>query len=324
MIAFYLLIIIFFSFLLIKATDVLVLNLQSLAKRTRVGKFVITSLLLALATSFPELFVGVTAALEKRPSLSLGNIIGSNIANISLVIGGAALIGGTVTVRGRALRRDAVYAFLAGIAPMLFLLDNQLSRVDGLILLALYGLFNTWVFIERRRKKPVVFEEEGGFVFRIIRRINHKGARRDFGWIFVGIVLLLVSADMIVRFGVKIAQFFNIPLLLVGLFLVAVGTSLPELAFSLEAIRKHQSEMVFGDLLGSIVANATLVIGITALISPINIRAFDEYFLATVSYILLFGAFYFFIHTKRRLERWEGAFLVGFYLAFLLGEFIHF
>lgn len=318
----YLLAILFFSFLIIKATDILVINFQSLSRRTRLGKFAMTSFLLALATSIPELFVGITAALEGKPNLALGNVIGSNIANVSLVIGGAALIGGTVSVRGTFLRRDVFYAFLAGCAPMIFLLDKNLSRVDGLILLALYGLYNTLVLIERRRGRVSTGDEEG-FVFRIIRRLNHKGARRDLGWIFAGVVLLLFSADMLVRIAGRIALAFNIPLFLIGLFLVAVGTSLPELAFELEAIRKKQSEMVFGDLLGSVVANATLIIGITALISPIRIRAFDEYLLATIAYVLLFGAFYFFIRTKRRLERWEAAFLLGFYLAFLVGEFIH-
>jgi len=286
------------------------------------GKFAITSSLLALATSFPELFVGITAALEGKPNLALGNIIGSNIANVSLVIGGAALIGGTVAVRGTFLRRDVFYAFLAGCAPMIFLLDKSLSRVDGLILLTFYGLYNTLVFVERRRGK-ISGQDEGGFIFRVIRRLNHKGARKDLGWIFLGVALLLFSADMLVRIASRIALAFNIPLLLIGLFLVAVGTSLPELAFGLEAIRKKQSEMVFGDLLGSVVANATLIIGITALISPIKIRAFDEYLLATIAYVLLFGAFYFFIRTKRRLERWEAAFLLGFYLAFALGSFVH-
>jgi cation:H+ antiporter len=110
--------------------------------------------------------------------------------------------------------------------------------------------------------------------------------------------------------------------LLVGLFLVAIGTSLPELAFELKAIREKEPGMVFGDLLGSVVANGTLIIGITSLISPIKIQAFNEYLLATAAFVVIFGVFYLFIRTKKKLERWEGAVLLGAYVIFILLEFI--
>lgn len=300
-------------------------NIKSLSRRTRLGQFAVTSFLLALATSLPELFVGVAAALEGLPNLSLGNIIGSNIANLSLVIGGAALISGTVHVRGVFLQRDVFYAFLAGAAPMILLFDKSLSRVDGLILLSLYGFYQIMVFAERRKMMVNEDEEdeEEGFVHRLLRKLNHRGAKREFGWIFLGVALLLFSADMLVRVAKEIAIAFNIPILLIGLFLVAVGTSLPELAFSLKAIKKHQPSMVFGNLLGSIVANGTLIIGVTVLISPIKIMAFGEYLLATIAFVFMFAVFYIFVRTKRKLERWEGAFLLGFYLAFVFSAFVH-
>ena len=321
MLVVYLLLILFFSFLLIKASDILLVNLTSIARRTKLGQFAITSFLLALATSLPEFFVGVAAALADKPNLSLGNIIGANIANLSLVIGGAALFSGAVIVRGNFLRRDVFYAFLAGAAPMLLLIDKNLSRVDGLILLTLYGFYQFMVFTEGKQEK--LAEEQKKFSQRVLERLNHRGTRKELGWTFLGVALLLFSADMIVRVASKVALIFNIPLLLVGLFVLAIGTTLPELTFSLRAIKKHQPTMVFGNLLGSIVANSTLVIGVVSLISPIRIQAFSEYLLATLAFVLIFGAFYFFTRTKHRLERWEGAFLLGFYLAFLLSEFIH-
>lgn len=322
MIIVYLALIVFFCFILIKATDILVINLKSLSQATKLGEFAITSFLLALATSLPELFVGITAALEGKPNLSLGNVVGSNIANLSLVIGGAALIGGTVAVRGIFLRRDVFYAFLAGAAPMLLLFDKQLSRVDALILLVLYGFYNAWVFNERYREVVARDGQEPGFVHRLIRSLNHQGGKAELGWIFLGIALLLFSADMLVRIATKLAVVLNLPLLLIGLFLVAVGTSLPELAFSLRAIREKRAEMVFGDLLGSIVANGTLIIGLTCLISPVRIRAFQEYLLATMAFVIIFGLFYLLIRTKKKLERWEGAILLLVYLLFVLLEFL--
>lgn len=320
----YLGLILLFSFVLIKATDILVVNLKGLARTTGLGQFAVATFLLALATSLPELFVGLTSALEGEPNLSLGNVIGSNIADLSLIIGGAALIGGTVSVHGIFLRRDVFYAFLAGAAPMVLLFDKGLSRIDGMILLFLYGFYNIWVFRERYQELVAGKDEQEGFIRRLIRRINHRGTKTELAWIFLGVALLLFSADMLVRIAERMALAFNIPILLIGLFLVAVGTSLPELAFELKAVRAKQSQMVFGDLLGSIVANGTLIIGLTCLIAPFKIQAFDEYLLATMAFVVVFGAFYFFIRTKHRLERWEGAALLGIYLLFILLEFFHF
>lgn len=314
---------IFFSFLLIKATDILVINLKSLSQKTRLGQFALTSFLLALATSLPELFVGVTSALEKHPNLSLGNVIGANIANLSLVVGGAALLGGTITVQGTFLNRDVFYAFLAGAAPMVLLFDKYLGRIDGLILLCLYGLYNAWIFAERKKELvAAVGEGDKSFVWRLMRRLNHRGARREIGWMFLGMALLLFSAEMIVRLAEKFAVILNIPLLLIGLFIVSVGTTLPELVFELKVIRQHHPTMVFGNLLGSIVANGTLIIGLVALIEPIRVQAFAQYLLATMAFVVVFGAFYFFVRTKHKLERWEGVVLVGLYLVFVLVEFI--
>lgn len=319
MILIWILSIVLFSFLLIKATDILMLNLKPLVSRTRIGAFAISGLIMALGTSLPELFVGITSALRGTPSLSLGNVIGSNIANLSLIIGGAALIGGTVHAQGNFLKQDVFYAFLAGAAPMVLLFDKQLSRLDGLILLAVYGFYQGMIFNERTSGG---ISREDGFIHRLIRRLNHRGTRRELGWIFLGLALLLFSAEMVVWSAKMIAVFLNIPIFLIGLLLVAVGTSLPELAFEIKAIKERQPAMAFGDLLGSIVANATLIIGLTSLIAPIRIQAFPQYLLATMAFVVIFGAFYFFVRTKHRLDRWEGMVLVGLYLAFVLSEFI--
>ena len=323
LIVLYLFLIFGFSILLVKATDILVINLNSLARKTHIGQFAITTFLLALATSLPELVVSLTAAFEGKSVLALGNVIGSNIADMSLVIGGASLVGGAVAVRGIFLRRDVFYAFLAGAAPMVLLFDKSLERTDGLILLALYGFYNVWVLRERQRHLAETRDgEEEGLITRLLKRLNHTGAKKELGWIFLGVALLLFSAGMIVRLAGKMALVLNLPLLLIGVFLVAVGTSLPELAFELKAVRARQPEMVFGDLLGSVVANGTLIIGLVALISPVRIQAFDEYLLATMAFVVVFGLFYLFIRTKHSLERWEGAALLGIYLVFALLEFL--
>lgn len=312
----YLGLLLFFSFLLIKSTEILIGALNRLSRASRLSKFGLTSFLLALATSLPELFVGITAALEKKPNLSLGNVLGSNIADLSLVIGGASIIGGSIGVAGSFLFKDMVYVFIAGILPLLMLIDGRLTKVEGLMLLAIYGVYNFTVLKGRKKiRRRESFRK-------ILRRLNHKSSDRQVAWIFMGAALLIFSADGIVKTAGLLAQSFKVPLMLIGLFVVAIGTSLPELSFEIAAVRKRQTGMVFGDLLGSIVANSTLILGTTALICPIVLDAgFKVYFWATIAFLLMFFFFWLFVRTKRKLERWEGAVLLLLYLAFLFFEF---
>jgi len=318
MVIVYIFLIIFFCLLLIKATEVLVFNFHSLSKKTRIGEFAVAGLIMGLATSLPEFFVGLTSAFEGSSSLSLGNVIGANIANLSLVIGGAALIGGAVSLRGGFFYRDLIYAFLAGLSPLVLFLDGDLSRVDGLILLSLYGFYQTIVFKNQSRLNSSGQKE--GLSFRFFRHLNPRDTSREIGWIFLGIAVLFFSGEMIVRMAKEIALFFNLPILIIGLLLVSMGTTLPELFFELEAIKNRKAELAFGNLSGSIVANGTLIIGLVSLISPIKFQAFSEYFMAAGAFVFIFLMFYYFIRTKRKLERWEGAFLLGFYFAFFLME----
>jgi cation:H+ antiporter len=313
MLVFYLFLLLLFSFLLIKSANILVDSLRNLSRTAHLGKFALTSFILAFATSLPELFVGIAAALENRPNLSLGNVIGSNIADLSIVIGGTALVGGTMNVVGDFLQKDIFYTFLAGSLPLILLLDKTLSQVDGLILLVVYVWYVVTVLKLQKRKS---------FLNGIIRRLSERETEVQLTWLFVGIVLLIFSADMLVRMSYRLAAALNIPLLLIGLFIVAVGTSLPELSFGIEAIRKRQIAMIFGNLLGSVVANSSLVLGVTSLLSPIRIVVLQEYLLATIFFVVIFGVFYFFIRTKRRLERWEGGALFLLYLLFALVEFV--
>jgi len=173
----YLFLIIFFCFLLIKATDILIINFKALTEKTNFGKFALTGLILGLATSLPEYFVGITSAIKQTPNLSLGNIVGANIANLSLVVGGAALIGGSVSVSGLFFHREIFYALLVGALPMFLLLDKNLSRIDGLILLLLYGFYQVCIFKERSRRKEESSPQ--GFVHRLFRRLNHRLAKQN-------------------------------------------------------------------------------------------------------------------------------------------------
>ncbi|MCA9371922.1 sodium:calcium antiporter [Candidatus Woesebacteria bacterium] len=310
--------IIFFSVVLIKAADVLATRLRKIANKTKMGGFFITALIVGLATSLPELFVGITSALDGVPNLSLGNAIGSNIADVTLVAGGAALLGGTVHIRNKAYSRDLLHAFLVGLAPLFLLLDNSLSRVDALILIAIYLFYNYDILL--KRTKEVAHRETNAFVY-LFRKIRKNHTEKHFMYVFLSLAVILFSADMIVKLGIDLSTSLQVPPLLIGLLFVSIGTSLPEFVVEFQAIRRHDVAVFLGDLLGSIVANGSLVVGITTLIHPITIQVFDEYLFATIFFLLLFLFFYFYVRTRQRLERWEGAILIFLYIVFMVIEF---
>jgi len=153
-----------------------------------------------------------------------------------------------------------------------------------------------------------------------IKKIENT-RRAEWGKLFVGIALLLFTSDLIVKMSVGLAETIRLPLFIVGLFVVAIGTSLPELAFSFRALSDGEPTMFFGNLIGSTIANSTLVVGLSALIFPVNIGAFKDYANSAIFFVVVFLSFIYFIKSKRRLDRWEALFLIGIYTLFALFEF---
>jgi cation:H+ antiporter len=311
-----------FTFLLIKSADITVISLRRLSRSTHASAFVLSAILLALATSFPELFVGITSALEKTPNLSLGIVLGSNIANLSLMSGLAAIITGRVFVHGDFLKRDIAIAFVAGIIPILLSLDGRLSRVDGLILLCVYLAYATSFFKVRFIEIAKRHESES-FVHRFFRVINHIDVDRtkETGRLFVGIALLLASADFVVLVSKQLAVAINIPVYVIGLIIVAIGTSLPELAFSLRSLKDKEPKMFFGNILGSTIVNSSLIVGTTVLINPITQISIKDYVNSAIFFVVIALTFWYFVRSKFRLDRWEAGILVGLYIIFAVIEF---
>ena len=183
-------------FLLVKSTEMLIGVLRHLAKFGGVGKFGLTAFLLALATSLPELVVGIVSALEGDPTIALGNVLGSNIADLSIVIGGVALFGGGIVVKGKFIQRDLFLSFLAGSLPLLMLIDGRLTRWDGLVLLMVYVVYVIAVLGERERK---LGEEE-------LEMVGSQGKiYQDMAKFWVGVLGLLVSAHLIVKLAERVA-----------------------------------------------------------------------------------------------------------------------
>jgi cation:H+ antiporter len=265
--------------------------------------------------------VGVLAALEGKAGLSLGNVIGSNIANLSLIMGGAAMLSGTLRASDEFIKRHVYYVFLIGSLPMLLMIDQKITRIDGLILIIIYFLY---VIGEMKSgRHPIKRMNEGQWWHKAIVVLSRARVKRGMLMLIGGVLGVLISAEVIVRCSGLLANMLGIPVLIVGLFLVAVGTSLPELAFGMVAIRKHEAAMALGNVFGSVVVNATLVLGLTALIQPIALNGgLVPYLVASIAFIVIFFIFWWLIWTKHRLERWEGAFLVVIYAIFAYLELL--
>jgi len=261
--------------------------------------------------------------LEGSPTVSLGNVAGSNIVNITLVVGLTGLIVGAVHVNGSFFKRDVLIALVAALLPAFLLTDGVLSTVDGLILLAVYFAYATGLFRKRYEEIAKKQNPDAKLPYRFVRTINYlngleSAKKKQLAKLFVGIAIMLFSADLIVRFATILAEMAGLDSFVIGLVIVAAGTSLPELAFSVRALRRRESSMFLGNILGSTIANSTLVLGVTSIIYPITVTDVSKYLISIVMFVVVFVTFWFFIKTKYKLEKWESSMLLVLYLIFLM------
>jgi cation:H+ antiporter len=317
-----LLALLFFVFILIKSADLTIEALKSLAKRLGAGTFAISAIILAMATSLPELFVGITAAIEGAPSLSLGNVLGANIANLSLVAGLAGLISGGVFIHEKVVTKEILLAIGAAVLPIFLLLDGTLSRVDGLILLSVYFAYTT-SFFKPRFLEIGKYTLGGRYILRFVRHLGEVEQKADktLGHLFVGIAALLFSANFIVEFATDFARASGISVFVIGVILISLGTTLPEVIVSIESLKKSQPGVFFGNILGSLIVNSTLILGVVSVISPIQDGNLGDYLIALVTLGITLLLFWLFTRTKNRLERWEALTLLMVYAIFAAVEF---
>ena len=308
---------------LIYSTSMIVRSLKSLARASHLGAYGLTAFVLAISTSLPELVVSIVASLEGKTSLILGNIIGSNIADLSLVIGGAAVLGGSLKVSGIVLKRDIYLTGAAGLLPIFLIADGTLSQADGVVLLVIYFMLVT-TFLRSHQRSLAVHALFGSPVKRLLMAVTHHNGHNGVWRFALGIGLLLISSHFIVRLSTALAMSTGLSTLFIGLFIVSIGTSLPELAFEIKAISSGHAAMALGDLLGSVVANSTLILGIASLIRPLTLshQGLVPYGTAIFTFTIMYLCFIFFIKSKKKLEWWEGLVLVSLYFVFVLVEYL--
>jgi cation:H+ antiporter len=279
------------------------------AKRLGVSPLLSGLVIVGFGTSAPELVVSVNAAVEGRPDIAIGNVVGSNIGNILLILGICALIS-PLAVKPLALRRDAVTVVAASVLFLVLVGGSALARADAAIFLVALGAYLVWAYwSERFHAAPSgeLHQAEADELSAIPKSVLWTVIAVAFG------LLLLIAGSQVLLIGaIGIAAYLGVPEAVIGLTLVAVGTSLPELSISVIAAVRRHADVAVGNILGSNIFNLLGILGVSALLQPLPVHArilqFDQWVMLGTSLLLLL-----FLYTGRRLSRTEGGgLLIGY------------
>ncbi len=282
-----------------------------IATRLNIPQIVIGLTIVAMGTSMPEFCVSLVSALKGTADLAVGNVVGSNVFNALLIVGVTALVA-PMTILRQTVRKDIPFALVASMLLVLMCLDGTLSRIDALVLLSLFGFF-MYVTLQaglsaKKADKQAASDEPAE-------------AQAPMSWlraslfIIIGLGCLIGGSNLFVGGATAVATELGISDAVVGLTVVAMGTSLPELATSVVAARKGNSGIAIGNALGSNVFNILLILGLTGAITPLTLQGITtlDLTMLVVSMMLL----WLFSFTKLTIERWEGALLTTIFVAYL-------
>ncbi|MDH4263193.1 MAG: calcium/sodium antiporter [Spirochaetia bacterium] len=293
--------------ILIKGADFLVDGSASIAKKLNISSIVIGLTIVAFGTSAPEFIVNIYAAFQGKSEIAIGNILGSNIANILLVLGISSIIY-PITVKKNTVSKEIPLSLLAiiilGFLASDKLIDgadfSALTRIDGIILLCFFSIFFYYTFGITKTDEDIVEEDS----------INIYSYSKAILYILLGLAGLVTGGKWIVDGAVKIAESFHVSQSLIGLTVVAIGTSLPELATSAVAAYKKQSDIAIGNVVGSNIFNIFWVLGASSVIRPLPFNASSNTDVAMTIYASVLLFLFMFIGKKRIIEKWQGVFMV--------------
>ena len=301
-------------FLLIKGADLLVDGSASIAKKLKISSIVIGLTIVAFGTSAPEFIVNIFANVRGNSEIAIGNILGSNIANILLILGISAIIY-PITAKKNTVLKEIPLSLLAAIVLGLMANDliidgagfSGITRIDGFILLSFFIIFLYYTFGITKSDKDIVEEE--------IKVFSYSKAVI---FIILGLAGLVIGGKWIVDGAIKIAELFNISQSLIGLTIVAIGTSLPELATSAIAAYKKQSDIAIGNVVGSNIFNIFWILGASAIIRPLPFSNSSNGDIAMTIFASVILFIVMFIGKKRVIERWQGVFMVTLYAGYVV------
>jgi len=303
--------------LLVAGAEALVRGASKLAARFGISPLIIGLTVVAFGTSAPETAVSIQASLNGSGDIAVGNVIGSNIANILLILGLSALVAPLVVSR-QLVRLDVPVMIGAGLLTFALAWNGRISQLDGLILLALLLLYTAFLVIASKREARMQSDE-----FR--DEYGAEGNAKPLGWILqltlvlVGLGLLILGSNLLIEGAVALARALGLSELVIGLTVIAVGTSMPELATSLLAVYRGERDIAVGNIVGSCIFNLLLVLGAGAAIAPEglsispNALAFDLPVMLAV-FVACLPIFF----SGYRINRWEGTLFFGYYLAYTL------
>ena len=293
--------------------ELLVRGAVTIAKAARLSAAVIGLTIVSMGTSFPELTVSVSAALRGASDLSMGNVVGSNIFNIGAVLGVCAVIF-PMRVHSTAVRLEWPFMFIASFQLLLLARDGQLDRLEGGFFVTALAAFMAYAVMIGR--DVVSGEEAEGFAVEV-DRLQGRTIGMAVALLVGGVVMLVLGGELLVRGAVSLAQSFGVSERLIGLTIVAAGTGAPELATSVVAARRGQSEMALGNVIGSNIYNVLGILGVSALVSPLTVTAEilgnDMWWMLGLSF-LLFPM----MRSRYVVTRWEGGVLLLAYLVYLV------
>jgi cation:H+ antiporter len=307
--------------LLVQSNNYLVKSLAKLSSVLRINEFSLGFILVAVATSLSELFVGIMSALRGTPQLSVGNVIGANILDMTFIIGIAAILAKSISIESKIIKKDMIYMMLITMLPVVLMVDHYfwnsiglfpgmvegLSRIDGVILIA---VFLAYMF--------TLIKQESKFS-KIVEQTPKTQTIKYLGYTLVSLALLLLTASYAVDYAKLISIDLNLSPLLIGIFLISIGTTMPELVFTSKSVLSSHQSMAVGDIVGSVITNSTLVLGVTALIHPISVNTL-VYFTSTL--FMLFSALIFFTlaESDNKITWTEGITLLTLYIFFTIIE----
>ncbi len=274
-----------------------------LAQKFRVPQLIIGLTIVAIGTSMPEFFVSLAAALKGTADLSVGNIVGSNIFNALLIVGAAALVA-PIAITADSVKRQIPFALVASMVLFMMCVDSVISRIDALVLLVLFVVFMVFTLRDARGQKDA--DEAPSKPMPLLKASL---------FLLLGLACLIIGSEVFVNGAQYVAHRLGVSDAVIGLTIVACGTSLPELATSLVAARRGNSGIAIGNVVGSNIFNILMILGITGLIRPLHIQG-----ITTIDLSVMVGAMillWLFSYTKMRIERWEGALLTVCFLCYL-------
>ena len=311
----YLLAIVAGFIILVWSADKFVDGAASTAKHLGMPTLLIGILIVGFGTSAPEMVVSAIAAMEGNPGLALGNAIGSNIVNVALILGVTALVS-PIVVNSNIVKKEIPLLLLIVFIIGYLLLDNTLTLVEGIILLAGFFALIAWSIISAMRNKGDALESDMEEEL-----IEHPmSLKAGIIWLLIGLILLVASSRLLVWGAVGIAHEFGISDLIIGLTIVALGTSLPELAASVMAARKGEHDIAIGNVVGSNMFNILAVIGIATVIAPMNNIPLEvlqrDWIVMLVLTIALLLMSYGFKAKNGVINRTEGTILIICYVAY--------